>query len=293
MSSLSPTRRAWLLLVLVTLIWGCNWPVMKIGVAHMPPLWFGVYRSAIGMGAAVVLLAALGRLRRPPVGDWPVIISNGLLQQGLFVGLINLGLMLVPAGRSAVLAYTTPLWVMPAASFFLHESLSPRRLVGVAVGMTGLLVLFNPLSFDWSNHDGLIGNGFLLLAALLWAINIVHIRAHRFQASPLELMPAQLGLSTLVLLVLAVIFEGAPRLDLTWASAAVLLYTGIAATALAVWAVTVINRDLPAITSSLAMLSIPVMGVVSSTLVLGDSLSFGLLAALGLMIGGLVLAARS
>lgn len=293
MTAPSPIRRAWLLLVLVTLIWGCNWPVMKIGVDHMPPLWFGVYRSVIGMGATMVLLAALGRLRRPPKGDWPVIVSNGLLQQGLFVGLINLGLMLVPAGRSAVLAYTTPLWVVPAAAFFLKEPLPPRRLLGVAVGMTGLLVLFNPLSFDWSNHDALIGNGFLILAALLWAINIVHIRGHRFRASPLELMPAQLGLSTLVLLVLALVFEGAPRLDLTWASAAVLLYTGIAATALAVWAVTVINRDLPAITSSLAMLSIPVMGVVSSTLVLGDSLSLGLLAALGLMIGGLVLAARS
>ncbi|MFN0299917.1 MAG: EamA family transporter [Burkholderiales bacterium] len=77
-----------------------------------------------------------------------------------------------------VLAYTTPLWVMPAATLFLGERLTPRRVIGVALGLLGLAVLFNPFAFDWSDQSSVVGHGALLLAALCWAASIVHIRGH-------------------------------------------------------------------------------------------------------------------
>ena len=106
-------------------------------------------------------------------------LSIALLHMVGFSVLMAIGLTFIPTGRSVVLAYTTPLWVTPGASLFLHERLTPRRAAGVVMGLLGLVVLFNPLAFDWSNRTAVLGNGALVLAALLWAASIVHIRGHR------------------------------------------------------------------------------------------------------------------
>ena len=74
---------------------------------------------------------------------------------------------LVPTGRSVVLAYTTPFWVTPGASLFLGEPLTPRRAAGVIVGVLGLGVLFNPVTFDWTDRDVVLGHLAILAAALL------------------------------------------------------------------------------------------------------------------------------
>jgi drug/metabolite transporter (DMT)-like permease len=78
-------------------------------VASVPPLWAVAIRAAIGAAALVILSLATGRLVRPPRGDWPVLVSITLLHMVGFTTLSTIGLGLVPAGRSAVLAYTTPL----------------------------------------------------------------------------------------------------------------------------------------------------------------------------------------
>src|SRR5207247_1969596 len=80
----------------------------------------------------------------PTRADVPVVLSITLLHMVRFVVLANVGLELVSTGRTVVLAYTTPLWVAPAARIFLHERLTPSRVIGVLIGVTGLVVLFNP-----------------------------------------------------------------------------------------------------------------------------------------------------
>ena len=67
------------------------------------------------------------------------------------MGLVHWGLQYVPAGRAALLAYSTPIWVVPAAMLFLGERLTGLRVLGLLAGLGGLAVLFNPLSFDWSD----------------------------------------------------------------------------------------------------------------------------------------------
>src|SRR6185369_1825127 len=106
----------------------------------------------------------------------------------------------VPVGRSIVLAYTTPLWVTPGAAIFLGERLSPRRAAGVALGLLGLVVLFNPFAFDWNDGNAVLGNLLLLLAALMWAASILHIRGHRWHSTPFQLAPWQALLAAILLL---------------------------------------------------------------------------------------------
>ncbi|CAA7620651.1 Permease of the drug/metabolite transporter superfamily [Candidatus Terasakiella magnetica] len=279
--------RAATLLAALVLVWGGNWPIMKIGLAHLQPFWFASFRLGIGTLAMVLLLLPMGRLRLPPRGDWPVIASLGLLNMGAFMVLTNLALQVVPAGRSAILAYTTPLWVAPGAALFLGEAMTRGRLAGVLLGLGGVTVLFNPFGFDWSNREAVIGNGLLLLAALIWAATILHVRGHRWCSSPLDLAPWQMLVGLVPVTVLAAVVEGAPRPDgsaeLVWT----LVYNGTMATAFAFWAMVTVNRLLPALTVSLSFLCVPAGGLVFSALMLGEALTLTNLAGLALIVFGI------
>ncbi len=88
-----------------------------------------------------------------------------VLQMVLFTMCVTLGLRYVDAGRSAILAYTTPLWVLPLATLFLGERLSVLKIIGFFLGLLGVLLLFNPVTFNWHNHLAVIGSGYLILAA--------------------------------------------------------------------------------------------------------------------------------
>jgi drug/metabolite transporter (DMT)-like permease len=199
------------------------------------------------------------------------------------------GLQTVPTGRSVVLAYTTPLWVVPGAALFLGERLTPRRLVGVSAGLVGLLVLFNPFAFDWTSREAVLGNGAIVLAALLWAASILHIRAHRWQSTPFDLVPWEMLLATAIVIPLALASDGLPRPEWTGRVVALLLYAGIPGTAVAYWATAMASRALPAVTTSLGLLVTPLLSVTVAALWLHEPLTLSLIAAIILILGGVAL----
>ncbi|MGH6960346.1 MAG: DMT family transporter, partial [Dongiaceae bacterium] len=231
-------------------------------------------------------LAAVGRLAWPARADWPVIASVGVFQMAAFQPLVNYGLGSVEASRSVVLVYTTPLWVVPGAVLFLGERLNRRKLIGLALGLAGVAVLFNPLGLDWRDRAVVTGSLLLMIAAMIWGIAILHIRGHNWRMSALQLTPWQLLLAFLLLLPLTIAVEGAPKPNWTNSLIAALIYNGPIATGFCFWAATSITRALPAVTSSLSFLGVPVMGVTLSALTLGEPLSASLLAGFGLILAG-------
>jgi drug/metabolite transporter (DMT)-like permease len=278
-----------LYLLMVVLAWGLVWPVNKVLLESIPPLWLITVRSAL---ATVVLLAialARGRLALPPRGDLPVLLSITLLHMVGFGVLSTLGLQLVPAGRSVVLAYTTPLWVMPGASLWLGEPLTRRRLLGVGLGLLGLGALLNPAALDWTSRAAVLGHGAILLAAILWAGSILHIRGHRWRSTPFDLVAWELALATALLAPLAALCEG--PLVPAWDGrvGVLLLYAAIPGTALAYWATAMASRALPAVTTSLGLLATPVLSVTVATLWLGEPLTPALAVAIVLVLGGIAL----
>jgi drug/metabolite transporter (DMT)-like permease len=273
-STSAPTgdaRAAWLLLGVVALAWGINWPVGKALLAYLPPIWLVALRSAVGTVALLAICLLRGWLVVPNRGDIPVILSVGVLHMTAFSVLVSLGLQFVPAGRSVVLAYTTPLWVVPGAWLLLGEPLTGRRLLGVGLGLLGLLLIFNPLTFDWHDRRAVFGNGLVMLAALCWAASILYVRSHRWVTPPFELVFWQALLATCLLVPLAVVHDGVPAIDWQPRLMALLLYGGMFGIALAYWAVTTVNRALPATTTSLGLLGVPVFGMVCSAVALGES----------------------
>jgi drug/metabolite transporter (DMT)-like permease len=268
-----------LFLIMVVLAWGLTWPVNKVLLESLPPLWVMALRSAV----------ARGRLAPPRRADLPVLLSITLLHIVGFGLLAAWGLQLIPTGRSVVLAYTTPLWVIPGASLFLRERLTSRRLGGVAVGLLGLVVLFNPLAFDWTDRSAILGSGAIVLAAFLWAASILHIRGHDWQATPFDLVPWEMLLATSLLTPMALVAAGPPATEWTGRFVALLLFAAIPGTALAYWATAMASRHLPAVVTSLGLLATPVVGVVVATLWLGEVLTLSLVAAIVLILGGIAL----
>jgi drug/metabolite transporter (DMT)-like permease len=282
-------REGALFLITVVVAWGLTWPVNKLLLESLSPLWMMALRSAIAAAALFAISIALGRLAWPPRADLPVLLSITLLHMVGFAVLAAWGLRLVPTGRSVVLAYTTPLWVIPGAALFLKERLTPRRMVGVAIGLLGLLVLFNPLAFDWASRDAILGNGAIVLAAMLWAASILHLRGHRWRAAPFDLVPWELLLATAIMTPLAVLISGEPRVQWSGRLAALLLYAGVPGTALAYWATAVASRNLPAVTTALGLLMTPVVSVAVATIWLREPLTLPLVAAMALILGGIAI----
>src|SRR5262245_48437350 len=281
--------QAYGLLALVVLVWGANWPTMKMGLHHITPLWFAAARFWMGSLCLFALLAVQGRLALPTRRDLPVLLSVGLTQMALFQPTVNFGLSHVTAGRGAVLVYTTPLWVVPGAMLFLGEKIGALKWAGVALGLLGVAVLFNPLGLDWSDRNVVIGSLLLMVAAMMWGIAVLHIRGHKWHLSPLQMTPWQLLLAAALVTPVALIFEGDADPDWSPQLIYALVYNGPIATAFAFWAATSISRALPAVTSSLSFLAVPAIGILLSLLSLGEVPDLTLLGGFGLILAGVLL----
>ncbi len=273
------------LLAVLVLVWGANWSVVKVALPHIQPIWLAALRLAIASTCLFPVVAlTTRRLRLPSLADLPIVISIGWFQMAGFLMLINLGLEHVPAGRSAILAYTTPLWTVPGAVLFLGERLTRGKILGFVLGLAGILLMFNPASFNWHDPAVVKGNATLLLAAFVWAATILHVRWHKWQRPPIELAPWQLlaGLPPTALIAWAT--EGMPHVDWTPGFVVALCYVGPLAGSFGFWAALSVQHRLPAITTSLSFLCVPAWGVVCSAFFLHEALSLS-------DIGGLVLIA--
>ena len=275
------------LFCVVIMTWGINWSVTKIIVSSVPPLWTTAIRTAIASVALLTVLLACKQFIVPSRHDLRVVFAVSLLHMVAFATLTATGLQFATVGRSIVLGYTTPLWLAPAAWLFLGERITRARAIGIALGLAGLALMFNPMIFDWSDRRALMGEGLILAAALCWAMSMVAIRAHKWIASPFQLVFWQVLLATSILTTTALLVEGVPQIawgsEFAWA----FLYGGICGTALGYWAMTMVNRAFPAVTTALGSLATPVVGVAVSTIVMGEAFDAVLLVAMIMIIGGI------
>ena len=283
---MSPGRQGAVFLLVAVTSWGVSWPINKLVLESMGPLWMAALRSVIAAAVLVAAAAPRGQLVPPPRADLPVLVSIALLHMVGFAVLAAIGLQLVPVGRSVVLAYTTPLWVMPVAALFLGERLTLRRSAGLALGMAGLAMLFNPFAFDWGDRNSVLGHGALMLAALCWAVSILHIRRHQWRSTPFRLLPWETFLATVILIVMALALEPWPTVQ--WDARLLLLLaaTAVLSSTLPYWAVAMAGRTLPAGTGSLGLLGAPVIGILAAVAALGESPGLAVCVALALVIGG-------
>lgn len=276
--------RQGVLLALLILSWAISWPLIKVGVATVPPIWYACFRYAIAAACLFALVALRGEAAWPPRADWPLVAVSGALQMAAYSGLAALALTILPPGRASVLAFSTPIWVVPLAAWWLHERASGAALLGTGLGVSGVLAIAAPAIHDSGGQA--LAYAMLLGAALAWAISIVAVRAHRFTASPLALAPWQMLVAALLLLPVALVYEGAPQ-PVGASGAMSLAFVGPVATAFAYWAVVETGRHFRAATLSMALLVVPSLGIVISAVALGETVGASLIAGVVLIAAGI------
>lgn len=267
---------------------GLNWPVMTWGLETIPPLWLTTVRL---LGAAVVValvLALRGRLRPPPRHDYPVVATVAVVRLALVYSLVMSALLLVPPGRSSVLAHTGALWAVPIGIWALREHPSRATFAGLSIGVVGILLLMEPWTLEARPGAGL---GYLMLlgAALATAVATVHVRGHRWTAPPLALMPWQLLLAGLITLPVALVAHGLPRVDWTPQAIAVVAYQVFLATALGLWGTLTLGRSLPAVSSGMLFMAVPAIGLLSSMLLVDEVVTRAAAVGILLVFAGLAL----
>lgn len=287
-SSKSKTFVLTVLSVLLILIWGVGWPMITIGLPDCPPIWYATIRLIIAAICVFTVVPLTDRLIIPKWKDVPLILSIGFVQIGLFILLITLGMQYVPPGRSAIIAYIFPYFVTPIAVMFFGEKLTFGKSMGLLLGAVGIALLFSPWALDWHNPDLLKGNGLLILSALCWAAVMLHTRYAKWHRASHLLLPWQLLVSIIPNLALALVMDPHPHIHLTEVFLVSMLYSAALSSALAYWLLIIVSRELPVITMSLLLLAVPVVGLLSSAVMVGEKLSGLTLASLALILIGLV-----
>lgn len=276
------------LLVLLVLTWAISWPVIKIGITTVPPIWYGCFRYIIAACCLFGLLAARRELVFPPRPDWPLVVVSGALQMAAYSALTGLALTVLPPGRASVLAFSTPIWVVPLAGWWLHEHVSRLAMFGIGLGILGVLAIALP-SLHPDRAGQVLAYVMLMGAAAAWAVSIVFVRSHRFTVSALALAPWQTLVAAGLLFPLAILVEGSPR-TIGESGVASLVYVGPVATAFAYWAVVEAGRHFRASTMSMTLLAAPSLGILISALTLGEPIGASLIAGVVLTGAGIRLA---
>jgi drug/metabolite transporter (DMT)-like permease len=284
-------QRLWWVLASLTLAWGFNWTAMKVALAEVPP-W--TFRSlCLGLGAAVLFAAlrAGGQRLVLPTGQWGRLWLLALLNITSWNMLVAFGVGMIPSGRAAILAYTMPVWAVPLSVWLLGERITRAKLVGLALGLGGLALL---LAESFSGLGSAPLGSFLVLgAALSWALGTVLQK--RF---PVKL-PVGLYTAWIMLIGGVPIFVGALLFDdwealrnvsvIAWLGTT---YNVVIAFAFAHWAWIKIATSVPVSVFSISMLLIPVVGVLSGMLFLGERPAWTEYTALALVLVALLTVLR-
>lgn len=262
------SRRTLTLLVLLTLFWGVNWPVMKFGVAELPPLYF---RSICIAGGLVVIWAwarTSGVSLAVPPGAWPTIFKLAVPNVIIWHLVVVIALKMLPSGRAAILGYTMPIWAVLAGLLFFGERPVLRHWFGVIAALAGTMLL---LSSEFAALTGSpLGTLLMLFAAAAWGFGTHLLRRNLPGMSAIALTYWMLTLALPFMVVGSALFErsgwrmpGAGE----WAS---ILFNIVLAIAFChvVWSK--LARTLPPVASGLSVMMIPVVGVFSGMWMLGE-----------------------
>lgn len=288
-------RRLLLMLVVaIGVFWGVNWPIMKIALGELSPWWFRTVTITVS-GAGLLLLAQLsGERVRFAAADLVPMLTVSLFAITGWHLLTAFGLMMVESGRAVIVAFTMPVWAALASSLWLGERHSWRMVAALLLGLAGLAVLIGPELHTLGARP--LGALLILGAALCWAIGTVAIKARRWSVGVLALAGNQLLLGGLPIVLLTFWFEPVPDLlRLTWQGIAATVYVSTVALIFCYTAYVKIVTLVPATVAAMSTLLIPVVGLLSSALMLGEPVGAREVAALLLVLPalGLVLLPRT
>jgi drug/metabolite transporter (DMT)-like permease len=257
-----------LMLVVLCVVWGVTWPVIKLALEGIPPLSMRTLSLGLGtMTLFAVCLVTRRRFRIPNVKAWIHIVIASVLNIAAFTVLTSFAQMATTTSRVSILAYTMPIWSVPLAWLFLDERPTRIQAIALALCTAGLGILIYPLAV----HGVPLGILLTLIASVGWAAGTVYLKWAHIDADPMAAACWQLAVAFVLVATCTFAYQG--RLELggaTFKSVLATLFSGIIGSGAAYGLWFAIVRRLPAGTASLGLLSVPVVGVVASMIILGE-----------------------
>ncbi len=281
--TLAPRQLA--LLAGLTLAWGLNWPVMKLGVGHFPPLSFRALSMLLGLPVLALALWWLAVPFRVPRAHWRELAALTLTNMVVWHLLVILAMPHLSSGRAAILGYTMPVFSALWGRARYGQRLHWRQAAGVAAAALGVVLLL------WHELDRVAGAPFaasmMLVAAATWALGTQQLRHTAIALPTLTLSFWMTAATTVVMVVVSAAFEShrwqRPDATATWT----IVYNAVLIFGFAHAAWFTLARSLPPVASTLSVMMIPVLGAASGAVALGETLHWQDAAAAALMVAAI------
>lgn len=275
-----PDGFALTIFVMLVLVWGLLWPAMKVATEEIPILTFRAAGSLMAVIAMLIITVAAGHSLRVPKGKMLLLAIGGLFNVGAWLYLSAVGVTMIGAGRASLIAYTMPVWAFLLGIPLLGERATPWRLAGLGLAMAGLVILIGE---DISAVDR-TPMGVLVMVGAAWcfAFGTVWQKRTDYDMPHLSVMTWQLGWGAAPIALLAI--PELPTLEpVSWKAIGATVYAGLIAQVFGVAAYLWLVKRLPVKTASLSVLLVPLVGLSSSAILLGERLGWTEVAAAALI----------
>ncbi|MDP3133358.1 MAG: DMT family transporter [Burkholderiaceae bacterium] len=262
------TRKQLLALVALTLMWGINWPMMKLSLRELSPLYFRAITMTLGAVWLFFFFKARGVRMLPQGSEWKTVATLALPNMLGWHTISIFGVKELSSGRAAILGFTMPVWTVLLGALFMGHPLTRRTLwATVAVACAIGLLMANEITTLTGRPLGVL---WMELAALSWAIGTLMMRRLSITLPTEALAVWMMLMASACLWVLAVVVEPVPSFQFSgpmWASLAygVLINYGFAQI---IWFG--LARNLPPATSAMSVMAIPLIGAFSATFIVGE-----------------------
>ena len=258
-----------LALVCISIVWGYNWVIMKESLKYAGPLEFNALRMVLGSAVLLLFMVLKRESLRPQLLGWTVAL--GILQTGLGTGLIVLALETGGAGKTSILVYTLPFWILLLAWLILDERIRGILWVPILLAFCGLVFILEP----WSLRGTLQAKVLAVLAGLCWAAGVVVLKlmARGRELNLFRITAWQMVFGAIPLAMIAIIFPSRP---VEWSPFFIgsILYNSILVCAVAFVLWTYVIDRLPAGIAGLGTLAVPVIGMSTSRIHLHEDIGF-------------------
>jgi drug/metabolite transporter (DMT)-like permease len=271
-----------LMVLIVTVSWGMNYPIMKYVVNSYPPSAFRAYTFIVGF-LSIGLYAYFKGISLAVVSAerWPVFKLSMFNMVGWHLPMIY-GVSMLNSGRAAIIGYTMPVWALVASALLYKEKINIRSLVSIVLAMAAALLLAWGSRQQWGNQP--LGVGVMLVAAVIWGVGNAMMKNAKLALHGVALTFWALFIAFVFFLCITIAFEtdqwAWPNL-LQWLA---ILYGGVITFAVSYVAWFHVARKLSAVSSGLSIMLVPVFGVTGGALVLGESVTLPDLSALMLIL---------
>lgn len=263
-----------LLLIALTIGWGFNWPIMKFILSEIPPLSFRGFCLFLG-GLGILGLARISGLSlKIPAGYWMKMLWVCLFNIVGWNVMATYGLSMLPAGRSALLGYTMPIWTVLLSVWVLQDRFTLRIGIALLLGIGGVMALMGEALLEWFSAPPsmslILGALLMIAAAWSWAAGTVMMKRWQIPINTVVLTGWLLLLASLPIIVAALLVD--PPLQQMPSKLALwgLIYNVFFAFMFCYWAWMRLVTLVPVSVSSLSSLITPLVGIISGILMLGE-----------------------